>query len=343
MLDTGSSILEPLHVESTPASNSDKPKKKPPVNLTLHLKGLNSGEIPKPEFNPKPAKLKINHKSTVPLSTQLEFFPLHEETQRVTANALSRSSLFTINARPAKDQPREIIVNRTQIFTLKGCSIFFSGEVLDQYDYDVFMAVIKLYGNNHKYSETITTHPLELLELAGWHNSKKEYLRLDETLKRLVRANIEVEYVRHEYPKDKHGKKTSNEPIERSVKVVGHLLSTYKRSEINKGGCGHKRLIDIKPDEEIILMFEPGTYSSIDWEKHCKLSPLAKFLNNFYATHAKPFAYSVDIIMKLSGSRSKSHASFKQALVKALQELVTQGIMEAYSIKDNNVHVMKKA
>ena len=343
--------LEPMFGDTSETDNStvesSTQRRTAPMSMSLFLTQLNSGETPtlpptiKKASANKQSKLRVDGKSDISITKQLEFFPLHDQFHRVSANALSRSSLFTINARPAKDQPREIFTKRTQIFTLKGCSIYFSGELLDQYDLDVFMAIILCYGNKYKYNETIRTNPLQLLKHAGWNSSKKDYVRLMETLNRMVEANIEVEYVRTEYKRDAKGNKLDLPPIEHKVKVKGHLISTYKLSEIGEFGNGHKRELEIKIDSEIIKMFEPGTYSSLNWEKHLDLSQMAKFLNHFYATHSKPFPYGVEIFKKLTGSRSKSMSSFKQALNKALQEMVDAGILKFYNIVDNQVHVIK--
>ncbi|MGP1715801.1 MAG: plasmid replication initiator TrfA [Methylophilus sp.] len=342
--------LEPMQSDLTEfeLTNVETSSRKPaPVSLSLFLNDLKNGVTPKlspavkKSAGDKPARVKIDIKSDIPITQQMEFFPLHANFQRVSANALSRSSLFTINARPAKDQPREVISKRTQIFSLKGCSIYFSGELLDQYDLDVFMAIILCYGDKYKYNETIRTTPLQLLKHAGWNSSKKDYVRLMETLNRMVEANIEVEYVRTEYLRDANGKKLALDPIEHKVKVKGHLISTYKLSEIGERGNGHKKELELKIDEEIIKLFKPGTYSSLNWDKHLDLSQMAKFLNHFYATHTKPFPYGVEIFMKLTGSRSKSTSSFKQALNKALQELVDAQILKFYNIINNQVHVIK--
>ena len=329
-------LFQLSHEESS--SNQQTPKKSQIRSASSFLSEIKKNPGQGVNRNALPATQKINHASNVSVATQLEFFPLHQAYQRVTANALSRSSLFTINARPKKGEPREVISKKSQIFSLKGCLIYFSGEVLDQYDYDVFMAILQLYNNNLKVNESVVITPLQLLTHAGMNSTKNDYIRLDQSLTRLVEANIHIEYTRREYIKNDAGVKTEDF-VEHKVKVVGHLLSSFKRSELTSG---NKRLLTINVDQEIIKMFTPGTYSSLNWDKHKQLSPMAKFLNHFYATHNNPFPYSVDIFKKLTGSRSNSMASFKQALAKSFQELVHHEIIKFYAIKDNNVHVIKE-
>lgn len=317
--------------------NQSNTRKQQPIKLSAYLQDIRQGNVvPVKAQKLQPAPLKVNHNSPVPISTQLEFFPLQSDFQRITANALSRSSLFTINARPAKGEPREIIIKKTQIYSLKGCVIHFSGEVLDQYDYDVFMAILHLY-NNLKCSDTVQIVPLQLLEYIGSNKSQKDYIRLEESLTRLVEANIHVEYLRRVYKKDAKGRKT-DQYEEQAVKVVSHLLSSFKRSELING---HKRLYDIKVDAEISKMFTPGTYSSLNWSIHQKLTSLAKYLNHFYATHRDPLPYGVEVFKQLTRSRSNNPASFKQALAKALTELQSHGLISRFTIKNNIVFVTK--
>lgn len=248
---------------------------------------------------------------------QLEL-PFHVNYQRVTANCLSRSALFTIQ----KSSSLRDVYNSHPIYTIKGISILYSGETLNQYDLDVYMAVLHQFKNPNDYTNGLHTTLYSLLADLQMNYSKRDYERLRTSLDRLNKAHITV----------------ALENAETKVTYKGALISLLGVSEDLTNQNTPKALIRVSP--EISQLFKPTMFSLIDWGFHKNLSPLAKYMHCFYISHSKPMPYSLDKLMKLTGTKSTSLSSFKQSLSKSLEELSPK-ILSSFYFKNNVLYVSR--
>jgi hypothetical protein len=100
---------------------------------------------------------------------------------------------------------------------------------------------------------------------------------------------------------------------------------------------------EILLEREIISLFNPHSYSRLDWKMRLKLPALEKWLHSFYHTHAQPFPYKVETIHGLTGSEIplKDIRKFRYKLKKALENLVEHGFFASAMIdpRTDLVHV----
>ena len=84
-------------------------------------------------------------------------------------------------------------------------------------------------------------------------------------------------------------------------------------------------VVEINP--KLAKFYGRSQWTQIDWAQRQQLrgKPLALWLHGFYASHAKPYALSVEYLHKLSGSQTKQLQKFKQNLTQALRALQAAG------------------
>ena len=81
-----------------------------------------------------------------------------------------------------------------------------------------------------------------------------------------------------------------------------------------------------------MALFGRDAYTKIDWAQRLQLPPLAKWLHQFYFTHAHPIGYKVETIKNLCGSRIAVLAKYRYKLREALELLIKVGFLLSYEI-----------
>jgi TrfA protein len=84
----------------------------------------------------------------------------------------------------------------------------------------------------------------------------------------------------------------------------------------------------------LAFLYGGESYTLIDWDKRLNLKgkDLARWLQLYLATHAKPFPVKVDTLRELSGSRTKALRSFRGQLRLALDALISNHDIEQWWI-----------
>src|SRR5205823_8432164 len=86
------------------------------------------------------------------------------------------------------------------------------------------------------------------------------------------------------------------------------------------------------------MLFGLDNHTLIDWErrKNLKRKDLARWLQLYIATHAKPFPVSVDYLRQKSGSQAAALREFRRMLKRALGELVVNEDIKDWRIERPN-------
>jgi hypothetical protein len=110
------------------------------------------------------------------------------------------------------------------------------------------------------------------------------------------------------------------------VEVTGHHLIA-KASQHEDSRHWMYRL-----DPDLCFLYGGESYTLIDWEKRLNLKgkDLARWLQLYIATHAKPFPVKVATLRALSGSRTKALRSFRGQLRLALDALIANHDIECW-------------
>ena len=226
--------------------------------------------------------------------------PFGDET-RAAANPLVRSALFA--AIQGKDRQ---LLNDCEIATVEGWKMIFSGEQFNQDDKDTLMQLV--FMAKHKPIGDYVTIPAHaILKGLGRDVGGKAHQTLKEEIERLVKGTLKLEGKQYDY--------------------IGHLIDDAAQDKTSKYWV-------FRFNPRFASLFADDSYTLIDWNQRKKLKgkDLARWLQLELATHAAPFARSVDYYREKSGSRAKSLRHFREALRRALNNLKANGDIAEWSI-----------
>lgn len=236
--------------------------------------------------------------------------PLWREPVRGMINAALRSALFA--AVHSKDRR---FIDRELLASVSGVEIRFLGQQLNQEDLEVCAEVFHL-ARLHPLGDTCHTSAHGLLKTLGRQTGKYEHEQLHASLMRLQQP-LEIKIGRLDYS--------------------GSLVMEGIKDRLT-------RHYVIKINPKLAPLFHQG-WTGLDPERRRALrrKPLALWLDAFYATHEKPYPYSVEKLRELCGSRTESLRRFRAALRVALSELQEAGAIASWDIDPESdlVHVHK--
>jgi len=238
-------------------------------------------------------------------SAKIIQFPLFPETSRPVSNDMARSALFSC----IQGKDRRFIKD-VLLATVEGLEIRFTGEQLNQDDHDllmqlVFMAQYKPLG------AWVMAPAYGILTALGRQIGGKQYRELRIDIARLTASMVII-----------RNTKTMRE-------VFGHHLIA-KAEQDEKSRHWIYRL-----DPDLRALYGEISHTLIDWEQRLALKgkDLARWLQLYLASHAKPFPVKVATLRDLSGSRTKALKNFRGKLRLALDDLTNNGDIEKWEIQ----------
>lgn len=251
-----------------------------------------------------------------PLPRNLVQLPLWPEPTRGVPNGVLRSALFGA----IKKGPRRYM-EQEQVAALDGIEIRYTGQRLDQGDFDVWESVLHI-ARLQEMGEQSRFTAYAMLKLLGKTDSGKNRDTLYTRLMRLMANVVEVKQGRYSY--------------------MGSLIAeAYKDDETKE------YVVVMNP--KLRPLFAADQFTQIEWAVRHSLDgkPLAQWLHGFYASHAKPFAMKVETLHKLCGSEAALLSDFKKDLRRGLDAVAkaseVHGEVFSYNIRGDLVYVEKKA
>jgi len=268
--------------------------------------------------------MKPRSSATVTDSSQLQLqLPIWPQDLRGLPNAFARSALFTV-ANMRKGERKNM--KRHAIATLKGIEISYTGEELRQDDEDVFLQILHI-ARNQELGTAVRFTAYSMISELGWTRNSSSYRRLVDCLDRMKASSIAVTVSGQNGVRENY---------------TGSLIRSFRWKEEGASGTPMREW-EILLEREIISLFNPHSYSRLDWKMRLKLPALEKWLHSFYHTHSQPFPYKVETIHQLTGSEIplKEIRKFRYKLKKALENLVELGFFDSAMIdpRTDLVHV----
>jgi hypothetical protein len=236
--------------------------------------------------------------------TSIEQLPIWPEPVRGAPNALLRSAFFAgIHSKKRRrlgieispqDEPEGVV-----IAAVHGVTIKYAGTQLNQYDADVFFEALHQARRSPLETECFFKGR-GFLEAIGRSDSALSYEDLDQSLRRLQRGTVDIEFRLRGVP----------------VAFTGSLISSYVREK-------ESRLYKITFAKEISALFVPAAWTALELdERHAlKGKPLAQWLHSYYSTHAAPYPVTVAFLKEKTGSPTTKLFHFKAELKVALKAL----------------------
>jgi hypothetical protein len=216
---------------------------------------------------------------------------------------------------------RRRYINGEDLAAIDGVTIRYKGERLDQGDLDVWESVLHAVRLQELGSQCRLTS-YALLKLMGKTDTGKNRVTLQNRIERLVANALTVKQGRYTY--------------------IGSLVGFAAKDENTQEWV-------IELDPRLRPLFAADQFTQIEWTVRHALdgSQLAQWLHGFYASHAKPFPFKAETLLKLAGSENDSPSSSRQKLRKALDAVAeasaANGQPFSYDIRGDLVHVQKLA
>lgn len=243
-------------------------------------------------------------KSAVEPAKQMNL-ALWPDAVRGVPNAVLRGALFGVS------NDRKIHKTRDIIAAVDGIEVRFKGEAFNQTDLDTWEMLLHL-ARLQPLGTKVEFQARELLRALGRAGGKTQHEQLKNEVVRLIGGVVEITWTEE--------KKTFG----------GALVHNFFRDEETQ-----RYVVEFNPK---LLELYGGGYTMVDWESRQALgrNNLAKWLQGFYSTHAKPYPLKVATLHKLCGS-SEVLKNFKIKLKAALDKLVRVGSLKSWEIQPGDL------
>ena len=237
--------------------------------------------------------------------------PTWPEKVRGVPNAVLRGALFTVG------QDRAMFKELTPVATVDGIEISVMGPRLNQHDLDLFEML--LHGQRDlPLGAPVHFTARGLLKALGRGTSGKHHKELQNDMARLISSVIHIRW---------------------TDQKKGLIDKLVERVYIDEN-TDHW-VVEFSP--QLMKLYADG-YTWIDPEERKALgrNNIAMWAHGFYASHAKPFAYSVATLWGLSGSTA-TRREFRRKLQAALEELKKVGAIDDWNIDASDLVHIKRA
>jgi hypothetical protein len=237
-------------------------------------------------------------------------------------NACLQTSLFGMVQRG-----RRKYVEKKQIYSFQGFSVYFTGGELDQGDLDVFLHAIHLAAKqqatgNRKKSALVEFSVRSYLQALGKQPGKSGQDWLLNSIRRLSACLVEVHLV--------------------NSRINARFGSIYGGSLIYDFyyDPGEKRFY-LRINDRLGSLFRMG-WTSLHWKQRLQLKTgLAKWLHGLYSS-TDVYPMKVETLRRFSRSRCKRLSKFRALLKSALDELIVAGVILEWEIdREDKVHVIR--
>jgi hypothetical protein len=234
--------------------------------------------------------------------------PVWPNNKRGTPNSFLRSALFPAIKSTAI---RERLVLEF-VESQSGISIKYDGYVLNQEDLTLWETLVHLCRKS-PLGDICEFTGYEILKALNLGDGADDYKRLYEGITRLAVCHLNIN----------------------AGQYFGAMILQGTRDKETQ------RYV-LQLNRQLINLYKQHTW--IDWDERLvfRKSQLAQYLHGFYSSHTKPYPIKIETLHKLSGSRIKSLAKFKQNLKVALDELKKTNFLEEHKFDGELVIVYKK-
>ena len=267
--------------------------KDPDLRATLERLGNVMADVPPAPAPEQPSTAKIIQ------------FPLFPEATRPVSNDMARSALFSC----VQGKDRRFIKD-TLLATVADKEIRFTGEQLNQDDHDLLMQMVFM-AQHQPLGSWVMVPAYGMLQALGRQIGGKQYRELRADIARLTAAMVIIR----------------NTETKREV-FGHHLIAKAEQDEQTRHWM-------YRLDPDLRTLYGDMTHTLIDWDQRLALKgkDLARWLQLYIASHAKPYPVKVATLRDLSGSRAKALKNFRGKLRLALDDLVNNDDIERWEIQ----------
>ena len=228
-------------------------------------------------------------------------------TDLAAPNICLRSALFGVTKRGRRTVRDELLAS------VKGYTVAYTGERLDQFDEDVWLTALSAC-KDFGFGQTVPITLRGIAQRVGIGGGGKDVARVRRSLDRMLEGTVTLES-----PK---------------AGFRGHLISSFRWDKEDE-----QYVIRLDPD--LVGLFAKDQFTRIDVGVRMALGTyLSKWLHGFVRSHQTVFPYKVATLRKLCGSETSELYEFRRQLREALADLEGIGVINAWIIdKADLVHI----
>lgn len=221
---------------------------------------------------------------------------------RALPNDYARSALFTVRN---KRVPRAALQGEPIYSIGNDVNITYTGVELRAEDDELVWQQVMEYSKRSPIGDPIDFTFYELCKDLGWSINGHYYKKAEECLSRLQASAMQFE-----------------------SKRVGRLesLSLISRFRVLDRGKRTSRC-QVMIDEEMVVLFAGDHYSRFIWDKYRKLSPTARRMFDYFASHKEPFPLKLETFRLMCGSESTRAKKWREQVWVACKELKESGLV----------------
>jgi hypothetical protein len=251
-------------------------------------------------------------------SAEIIKFPLSfGDDTRLVSNTFARCPVF------AAVNERGFFKDWTVIYDDGKIKVEIKGDQLNQDDKDTFIHLL-MKALEYPLGRDISFSVNEMLEGMRKHNHKDQRIKVFQEVDRLVTTSVRFTMA---------GKGS----------YVGHFLDDARTPLNQQDLPQHQRNITYRVNPKLARFFSPDLYTLFNYEDRLKLGRncLAKWLHLWVIGHADQYPHKVETIREKCGSKTKDLKKFRQMLRASLDVLEGAGIITAWQINDDLVHMQR--
>ena len=272
------------------------------------------GELAEQVSQAKQAAL-LKHTKQQIKDMQLSLFDLAPwpDHMRALPNDFGRSAIFTVRN---KKVPRAALQGQSIYHVNKDVEITYTGIELRADDDELVFAQVLEYAKRTALGEPVSFTFYELCQDLDWSINGRYYTRAEECLTRLQASAMQF-----------------------SSQRIGRLesVSLIRRFRVLDRGKRTSRC-QVEIDAEIVVLFAGDHYTKFVWEKYRKLSPTARRMFDYFATHKEPYPLKLETFRLMCGSDSTRPKKWREQVGEACDELRENGLVESAWVNDDLVH-----
>ena len=246
---------------------------------------------------------------------QLSLFDLAPwpDHMRALPNDFGRSAIFTVRN---KKVPRAALQGQSIYHVNKDVEITYTGIELRADDDELVFAQVLEYAKRTALGEPVSFTFYELCQDLDWSINGRYYTRAEECLTRLQASAMQF-----------------------SSQRIGRLesVSLIRRFRVLDRGKRTSRC-QVEIDTEMVVLFAGDHYTKFVWEKYRKLSPTARRMFDYFATHKEPYPLKLETFRLMCGSDSTRVKKWREQVSEACDELRENGLVDSAWINDDLVH-----
>lgn len=257
----------------------------------------------------------LQHTKAEMKELQLSLFDVApwSDDQRAMPNVFARSALFTIRNKTA---PRAVRQGAVIFHAGKDSALTYTGIELRAEDDELVWQQVMEYAKRAPLGEAVSFTLYELCTDVGWSINGRYYKKAEECLLRLKATAITATSER-----------------------LGRLEAVSMIRDFQMVGRGTKASrCQVVIDEKIVVVFAGQHYSKFQWAKYLELSPTARRMFDYFATHREPFPLKLEAFRLVCGSDSERTKKWREQTNKACQEMSDSGLVKAAWVHEDSIY-----